>query len=260
MTDERDPDQNGGRHSGAGADDGRPRAALAVPHPVVYRPGLRLGEVERFRIRVADELDLLATEVAGLRAENVRLAGQLEMHRHGKIPSVDGVAELPTANEVNLLSEAQREAERIMAQAHEYAHRVAEYARAQYDSSVQAAGDAATQEARRAMHNDRRSAGNEGDDVARKAVQVAGEAMISQIRAVARHLDDGRQQLGRALERLAAEPTNAEGTVGGPGPAAPLRTGAAGASGSTRVRVASVDEPTVAMATINTAGAKCPSP
>ncbi|MBM0224762.1 DivIVA domain-containing protein [Micromonospora sp. ATA51] len=219
--------------------------------PSFTRRGYDSDEVDRFRIRAADELDLLATEIARLRAESERLAGQLELHRHGVIPSANGVTALPTANEVNLLSEAQREAERIMAQAHEYAHRVAEYARAQYDSSVQAAGDGARREAQRAMHSGRRGAGVEGDDVARNAAQIAGEAMISQIRAVARHLDDGRQQLTRALERLGAGPTNPDGTTGGPGLAAPPRTGAAGASGSVRVRVVSVDEPTVAMATIN---------
>ncbi|MEU5727257.1 DivIVA domain-containing protein [Micromonospora sp. NPDC047738] len=223
--------------------------------PSLARRGYDSDEVDRFRIQAADELDLLATEIARLRAENERLAGQLELHRHGVIPSAGAAADLPRANEVNLLSEAQREAEQIMAQAHEYAHRVAEYARAQYDNSVRAAGGGAAQEARRAMHN-RRGAGVERDDAARKVMPTGGETMIAQIRAVARHLDDGRQQLARALERLAAEPTRAQGVAGGPVTAAPPGTGHAGAAGSVRVRVAPVDEPTVAMATINKAGAR----
>ncbi|MFE9206868.1 DivIVA domain-containing protein [Micromonospora sp. NPDC007230] len=224
--------------------------------PSLARRGYDSDEVDRFRIQAADELDLLATEIARLRAENERLAGQLELHRHGVIPSAGAAVDLPRANEVNLLSEAQREAEQIMAQAHEYAHRVAEYARAQYDNAVRAASDGAAQEARRAIHNGRLGAGVERDDAARKVMPTGGETMIAQIRAVARHLDDGRQQLARALERLAAEPTRAQGAAGGPGPAARLRTGQAGAPGSVRVRVAAVDEPTVAMATINKADAR----
>ncbi|WP_231935120.1 DivIVA domain-containing protein [Micromonospora viridifaciens] len=224
--------------------------------PSFTRRGYDNAEVDRFRIQAADELDRLATEIAHLRAENERLAGHLELHRHGVIPSHDAAAKLPTANEVNLLSEAQREAEQIMAQAHDYAHRVAEYARAQYDNAIRTAVANARQEAQRATHHNR--VGAEGDDPAAgpKALQVAGEAMISQIRAVARHLDDGRQQLARALDRLAPKPTEAEVAAGAPGPTAPPHTPTAATVQSDRVRVASADAPTMALAVINMADVK----
>ncbi|MEU2615646.1 cell division protein DivIVA [Micromonospora sp. NPDC007271] len=222
------------------------------------RSGYDSAEVHRFRIQAADELDLLATEIAHLWAENERLAGHLELHRHGVIPSHDAAAKLPTANEVNLLSEAQREAEQIMAQAHDYAHRVAEYARTQYDKTIRTAIDSAIPEAQRATHHNRRGTGVVDADPAaeRKALQVAGDAMISQIRAVARHLDDGRQQLARTLDRLAPKPTEAEVTAGAPGPAAPPPTRTAATIQSDRVRVISADAPTMALAVIDPADVK----
>lgn len=115
-------------------------------------------------MQVADELDLLATQLANLRAENERLNDHLELHRHGVIPSADNAAAVPAAKEVNLLSAAQREAEQIIAQAHDYARRVAEYARMQYESYMRAAAEEAKQEAERAVTEYRSSAGVNFDD------------------------------------------------------------------------------------------------
>ena len=58
-------------------------------------------------------------------------------------------------------SAAQREAEQIIAQAHDYARRVAEYARVQYESYMRAAAEEAKQEAERAVAEYRSSAGVE---------------------------------------------------------------------------------------------------
>ena len=112
-------------------------------------------------MQVADELDVLAAQVAYLRAENERLTDQLELHRHGVIPSTGRRRRLPAAKEVNLLSAAQREAEQIIAQAHEYARRVAEYARVQYESYMQAAVEEARQEAERAVQDYRQHRGRQ---------------------------------------------------------------------------------------------------
>ncbi|MEV0005211.1 cell division protein DivIVA [Micromonospora sp. NPDC050980] len=170
------------------------------------RRGYEQADVDRFRMQVADELDLLAVQVAHLRAENERLTDRLELHRHGVIPSADNPA-TPAAKEVNLLSAAQREAEQIIAQAHDYARRVAEYARTQYESYLRAAAEEARQEAERAVVEYRSAAGQNADDAVatREALRIFGEMMMSHMRAAARHLDDGSEQLARTMERIARE-------------------------------------------------------
>ncbi|ATO13079.1 cell division protein DivIVA [Micromonospora sp. WMMA2032] len=170
------------------------------------RRGYEQADVDRFRMQVADELDLLAAQVANLRAENERLNDHLELHRHGVIPSADKPA-MPAAKEVNLLSAAQREAEQIIAQAHDYARRVAEYARTQYESYMRAAAEEAKQEAERVVAEYRSSAGGSFDDsvAAREALRIFGEMMMSHMQAAARHLDEGSEQLARTMERIARE-------------------------------------------------------
>jgi len=181
------------------------------------RRGYDQTDVDRFRLQVADELDLLAAQVANLRAENERLNDHLELHRHGVIPSTEAVT--PAAKEVNLLSAAQREAEQIIAQAHDYARRVAEYARTQYESYMRAAAEEAKREAERAVTEYRSAAGSGFDDsvATREALRIFGEMMISHMQAAARHLDDGSEQLSRTMERIARELP--QGGGGSPQPA-----------------------------------------
>ncbi len=170
------------------------------------RRGYDNTDVDRFRMQVADELDVLSSQIAHLRAENERLNNHLELHRHGVLPSAPA-ASVPAAKEVNLLSAAQREAEQIIAQAHDYARRVAEYARTQYESYVRAAAEEARQEAERAVQEYRTSAGASFDDsvAAREALRIYGEMMISHMKAAARHLDDGSEHLARTMQRLASD-------------------------------------------------------
>ncbi|WP_319461301.1 cell division protein DivIVA [Micromonospora sp. RTP1Z1] len=183
------------------------------------RRGYDHTDVDRFRMQVADELDLLSAQIDNLRAENERLNDHVELHRHGVIPSTDAAAKLPAAKEVNLLSAAQREAEQIIAQAHDYARRVAEYARMQYESYMQAAAEEAKQEAERAVTEYRSSAGTNFDDsvAAREALRIYGEMMISHMQAAARHLDDGSEQLARTMDRIVRESGGAT-PVGGAQP------------------------------------------
>jgi DivIVA domain-containing protein len=169
------------------------------------RRGYDNEDVDRFRLQVADELDHMVAELADLRAENERLNDQVELYKHGVIPS--NQAPRPGAREVNLLSAAQREAEQIIAQAHDYARRVADYARMQYESYMQAAVEEARQEAQRAVQDYRASAGASFDEsvAAREALRIFGEMMISHMQAAARHLDDGSVQLAHTMERIARD-------------------------------------------------------
>ncbi|MEQ4300357.1 DivIVA domain-containing protein [Plantactinospora sp. B6F1] len=171
------------------------------------RRGYDDREVDRFRHQVADELDLLATQLADLRAENQRLHDHVELHRHGVLPSADKRPQLPGAKEVNLLSAAQREAEQIIAQAHDYARRVAEYARLQYENYLRAAAEDARNEAERAVQDYRASAGSRFDDTVatREALRIFGEMMISHMQAAARQLDDGCEHLARTMDRIVRE-------------------------------------------------------
>ncbi|MFF4880257.1 DivIVA domain-containing protein [Micromonospora sp. NPDC000668] len=183
------------------------------------RRGYDNADVDRFRVQVADELDLLATQVAHLRAENERLNDRVELHRHGVIPSTGAAAKVPAAKEVNLLSAAQREAEQIIAQAHDYARRVAEYARMQYESYMRAAAEEAKQEAERAVTEYRRKAGSSFDETVatREALRIFGEMMVSHMQAAARHLDDGSEQLARTMDRIAKETAGAPFVLGAAG-------------------------------------------
>ncbi|MEV4657442.1 DivIVA domain-containing protein [Micromonospora sp. NPDC049301] len=186
------------------------------------RRGYDNADVDRFRLQVADELDLLVTQVANLRAENERLNDRVELHRHGVIPSTGAASKVPAAKEVNLLSAAQREAEQIIAQAHDYARRVAEYARVQYESYMQAAAEEAKQEAERAVKDYRSSAGSSFDDTVatREALRIFGEMMVSHMQAAARHLDDGSEHLARTMDRIAKETPGAPFVGGVTGQAA----------------------------------------
>ncbi|MDG4781478.1 cell division protein DivIVA [Micromonospora sp. WMMD961] len=180
------------------------------------RRGYDNADVDRFRVQVADELDLLATQIATLRAENERLTDRVELHRHGVIPSTGAAAKVPAAREVNLLSAAQREAEQIIAQAHDYARRVAEYARVQYESYMQAAAQEAKQEAERVVTEYRSAAGPSFDDTVatREALRIFGEMMVSHMQAAARHLDDGSEHLARTMDRIAAQTPGAPFAAG----------------------------------------------
>ncbi|MEU6077840.1 DivIVA domain-containing protein [Micromonospora sp. NPDC047074] len=181
------------------------------------RRGYDNADVDRFRVQVADELDLLGAQIAELRAENERLNDHVELHRHGVIPSAPVVSAVPAAKEVNLLSAAQREAEQIIAQAHDYARRVAEYARTQYESYVRAAAEEARQEAERVVQDYRATSGSDFDDgvAAREALRIYGEMMVSHMQAAARHLDDGSEQLARTMARWGAAGSPAVGAGGG---------------------------------------------
>ncbi|GAB3807242.1 DivIVA domain-containing protein [Micromonospora zhanjiangensis] len=167
------------------------------------RRGYDQREVDAFRIQVADELDILGAQIANLRAENERINDQVELYRHGVIPSAQK-SPAPAAKEVNLLSSAQREAEQIIAQAHDYARRVADYARVQYEAYVKAAAEDARAEAERAVNDYRSSSGPDFTDGAavQEALRIYGEMMISHMEAAAKHLHDGSEHLTRTMEKM----------------------------------------------------------
>jgi DivIVA domain-containing protein len=184
------------------------------------RRGYDQREVDAFRMQVADELDILGAQIATLRAENERINDQVELYKHGVIPSVQKNP-VPAAKEVNLLSAAQREAEQIIAQAHDYARRVADYARVQYEAYVKAAAEDARQEAERAVNEYRAAAGPDFNDAAaaQEALRIYGEMMISHMEAAAKHLHDGSEHLSRTMARIAKGGSPAVGP-GQPGQAA----------------------------------------
>jgi DivIVA domain-containing protein len=179
------------------------------------RRGYDPTDVDRFRMQVADELDLLAAQVANLHAENARLNDHLELHRHGVIPSTDAAAKRPAAEQVNMVSGAQREAEQIIAQAHDYARRVAEYARTQYDTYLQAAVENARQEAEQAVQDHRRNGGTD-TTATQEALRIFGEMMISHLRAAAQHLNEGSEQLAQTMNRMATQAAGTGPSLDGP--------------------------------------------
>jgi cell division septum initiation protein DivIVA len=162
----------------------------------VMRRGYEPQAVEVFRTQVARELELMATQVAYLRAENERLTERVEMHRHGVIPSNQETT--PHSDDVHLLSAAQREAEQIVTRAHDYAHRMAEHARAQYDSQLRAAAEQARAEAEQIVRE--RTVAAEHNP--QEALRIYGQLM-QHMEVAARHLHDVSEHLARAVRRPA---------------------------------------------------------
>ncbi|MFB9238311.1 DivIVA domain-containing protein [Plantactinospora siamensis] len=203
------------RYDGAEVTAGPPQIRLTADRArrwtfeqtTLTRRGYDPRAVDAFRVQVADELDVLAGQIANLRAENERINNQVELYRHGVIPSQRKDSGGPAAKDVNLLSAAQREAEQIIAQAHDYARRVADYARVQYEAYVQAAVDDARREAEQAVHSYRNTAGPDFTDSAamQEALRIYGEMMISHMEAAAKHLHDGSEHLSRTMDKMARD-------------------------------------------------------
>lgn len=99
------------------------------------RRGYTEADVERFRIRVIDEINTSDAQMAELRARIERLRAFVMQHNLGPIdgPSVTPDQVVPSEQAVNVLSQAQQVADQHIAQAVDYARHLIADARQRYE-------------------------------------------------------------------------------------------------------------------------------
>jgi cell division septum initiation protein DivIVA len=120
---------------------------MELPRTTLGRRGYSEPEVEHFIGRLATDVEGWIAHSGGLRAEVDRLKTALRQWSKGNPNEVDTK---PNPEAVQLMSRAQQEADSILAQAQDYARRVTEYARQQYDEILRGAYEDALTEADRA--------------------------------------------------------------------------------------------------------------
>jgi DivIVA domain-containing protein len=118
-----------------------------LPKTMLGRRGYSEPEVEQFINRLATDVEGWIAHSSGLRAEVDRLKNALRQWSKGQ---TNGVETKPNPEAVQLMSRAQQEADSILAQAQDYARRVTEYARQQYEEILRGAYEDALSEADRA--------------------------------------------------------------------------------------------------------------
>jgi len=121
---------------------------IDLPKTMLGRRGYSEPEVEQFVNRLATDVEGWIAHSSGLRAEVDRLKNALRQWSKGQTNGVDHSKPNPEA--VQLMTRAQQEADSILAQAQDYARRVTEYARQQYEEILRGAYEDALSEADRA--------------------------------------------------------------------------------------------------------------
>jgi DivIVA domain-containing protein len=132
---------------------------IELPKTTLGRRGYSEPEVEQFINRLATDVEGWIAHSSGLRAEVDRLKNALRQWSKGKTNGVDAK---PNPEAVQLMTRAQQEADSILAQAQDYARRVTEYARQQYEEILRGAYEDALSEADRAAREYRSGSAADG--------------------------------------------------------------------------------------------------
>jgi DivIVA domain-containing protein len=175
------------------------------------RRGYTEAEVERFRIRVVDEINRAEAEKAELRERIDRLHAYIKQHnlqRSGETgtvpPGLDG--ERPSVQAVNVLSQAQQAADQHIAQAEDYARHLVAEARQRYEQILATAHNQAAQAAEEAARAHRARATAEDSHREREEL----EAKIAYLRTFAQvtqvQLRSALAALGQELDKLTETP------------------------------------------------------
>ncbi|MEV0647698.1 DivIVA domain-containing protein [Phytomonospora sp. NPDC050363] len=163
------------------------------------RRGYNTEEVDRFLNRLAEELAARDAREARLRVEAEKVKNALKdwqsANARGHVPTVAPIR--PTAEAVNLLSQAQQQADSYIAQAQEYCRQLIYQARGQADSVLRTAqthAEAAAAQAAQAL--DQQASPEELEEI---------EARLSRTRAFLDAIGTVEAQLKTARETLAVE-------------------------------------------------------
>jgi DivIVA domain-containing protein len=132
--------------------------SVELPKTTLGRRGYSEPEVEQFVARLASDVEGWIAHSSSLRSEIDRL--KTALRQWSKNGSINGNAaghdsSKPHPDAVQVMSRAQQEADSILAQAQDYARRVAEYARQQYEEILRGAYEDALAEADRAEREHR---------------------------------------------------------------------------------------------------------
>ena len=165
----------------------------------IGRRGYNTEEVDRFLNRLAEELAARDAREARLRVEAEKVKGALKdwqsANARGHVPTVAPTR--PTAEAVNLLSQAQQQADSYIAQAQDYCRQLIYQARGQADSvlkTAQSHAEAAAAQAAQAL--DQQASPEELEEI---------EARLSRTRAFLDAIGTVEAQLKTARETLAVE-------------------------------------------------------
>lgn len=138
-----------------------------LPKTTLGRRGYTEPEVEQLLHRLAADVEGWIAHSSGLRAENERLKNALRQwskgaaNGNGTANENGGDPSKPHPDAVQALSRAQQEADSIVAQAQDYARRIAEHARQQYEEILRGAYEDALAEADRAAREYKATPGND---------------------------------------------------------------------------------------------------
>jgi DivIVA domain-containing protein len=177
------------------------------------RRGLSEDEVYGFLLRVAEEMSILQTEVASQRAENDRLKGALrdwQQQYRGEAGRTEPTG--PTSEAIALMARAQQQIDAQVAEAELYCRRREQEALAKYDEILADANRRAHEEAERAAHRYRATAGPGGYSADQEQLQrqrVYLNALLLAFDALSAHMDATRQAFAMEVEKLGVDETPA---------------------------------------------------
>ncbi|HEY1180499.1 MAG TPA: DivIVA domain-containing protein [Phytomonospora sp.] len=164
----------------------------------IGRRGYHTEEVDRFLTRLAEELAARDAREARLRVEAEKVKGALKdwqsANARGHVPTVAPIR--PTAEAVNLLSQAQQQADSYIAQAQDYCRQLIYQARGQADSVLKTAQSHAEAAAAQAAQAFDQASPEELEEI---------EARLSRTRAFLDAIGTVESQLKTARETLAVE-------------------------------------------------------
>jgi DivIVA domain-containing protein len=167
------------------------------------RRGLSEDEVRTALVRVAEDMSSSDAEKAALRAEVSRLRDYFRRHHpEAKVIEHD---HRPRAEAVNILSQAQQQADAYVAQALEYGRQVTAQARHQAEDLLQDAQRRAEAAAESAAHEYRRQAGHQYaaqiEELERRSAWLRTFAKAVQVQ-----MQSATDAFSREIEKVAAAP------------------------------------------------------
>lgn len=182
---------------------------IELPRTTLGRRGYSETEVDTLLRRLATEVESWVSENTGLRVENERLKNAWrEWHRRNQ-PEVGhlepkGLAGQPNPDAVLVMSRAQQEADSLIAQAQDYARRITEHARTQYEEVLRSAQLQAQDEAEAAVLEYRARAGSgyaaEIEELERRLAWT--RTFLGAIEGVEVQLKSAREALSLEVEKI----------------------------------------------------------
>ncbi|GAB3234933.1 hypothetical protein GCM10027447_32490 [Glycomyces halotolerans] len=170
------------------------------------RRGYQPDEVHRFLSLVADELAARDQREATLRADADKLKEALRNWQSQQASKrLQQTAETPTSSAVNLVSQAQQQAESYITQAQHYSRQIIGQARTQAAELMQRTQERARVEADRAVDEYRRQHGGDHEAEERIRQLVRARSFLEAVEVAEEQLRMTRERLEAEVRKLAAD-------------------------------------------------------